>query len=235
MGLPAGRGTKFAGSRAGLLFPEIPGISNVTSTSGPDTILLIGVLPGLLVVNFVVRTNVTSFCDVDWANKLLETSIRMVVIQSGEESFLIFNSLIAASNNLLRIRSTGGRRSASILQQLSRICHPRENMLAVNPCQTRHFDDPFGIVSGERRQPKTGWWIEMSRNCYQKVKLWLLSGPTCGSTSTKQRPFISRRPPSVGRSRLSSVKGCTPPYAAADSASGGNIRCESETASFLPP
>src|SRR5215813_5655407 len=146
MGLPAGRGTKFAGTRAGLLFPDMPGMSNVSSTSGLNTNLLSGALPGLPEVNFVVPTNDTIFCDVDWANKPLTASSRRVVMQSGEESFLIFNSLIEASNKLLRIRSTGGRRPASILQQLSQDSVPRENILAANPFQTSHLRIRSGVT-----------------------------------------------------------------------------------------
>src|SRR6266496_1149187 len=90
MGLPAGRGTKLAGTRAGLLFPETPGMSKVTSISGPSTILFSGVPLGLLAVNFVVRTNDTSFWDVVCADRLPETSSRMAVPKNGKTSFLMF-------------------------------------------------------------------------------------------------------------------------------------------------
>src|SRR5215469_9102379 len=146
MGLPAGRGTKFAGTRAGLLFPDMPGMSNVSSTSGPNTNLLSGALPGLPEVNFVVRTNDTIFCDVDWANEPLTASSRRGIMESGEKSFLIFNSLIEASINCCWIQSTGGRRPASILQQLSQDSTPPEGISAANPCQTRNLKIRSGVT-----------------------------------------------------------------------------------------
>jgi len=63
-GIAAGRGTKFAGSRAGLLLPEMPGISKLTSTSGLCPTWLIGTSAGLPGLNLVAPTNDNTLVEV---------------------------------------------------------------------------------------------------------------------------------------------------------------------------
>jgi len=71
--------TKCAGSRAGLLSPEMPGISELTATSGPCTTWLIGASAGSSGLNLVAPTNDNTLVEVlTCANRAPETSIRLI-------------------------------------------------------------------------------------------------------------------------------------------------------------
>jgi hypothetical protein len=92
IGLPAGLGTKFEGKRAGLLLPEIPGMSKVSSTSGPSTISFTGPLDVFLGLNLVVPTNETGLMEVVCATRPTQAN-KSTVTQVGKETRLIFYSL----------------------------------------------------------------------------------------------------------------------------------------------